>query len=162
MATLEEALSDYPGTLLVVTHDRWFLDRVATSVLAFEDGRVTQYQGGYSDYLARYAADKRAKAKTEAAAEPAPKQQDAPPSNAETKAKKPLTYAEEKELGGLLERVDDAETRVAALEKEAGGAAFYDRSDEDRKQFFEDLEAAQAEAEALALRWSELEDRRDG
>lgn len=161
LATLEEALSDYPGTLLVVTHDRWFLDRVATSVLAFEDGRVTQYQGGYSDYLARHAADKKAKAKLAADAAPAPKR-DTPAPKAAAKVKKPLTYAEEKELGGLLERVDEAETRVAALEEEAGSATFYDRSDDDRKKFFEDLEAAQAEAEALAARWSELEDRRDG
>lgn len=161
LATLEEALSDYPGTLLVVTHDRWFLDRVATSVLAFEDGHVTQYQGGYSDYLARYAADKKAKAKTAAAAAPAPKR-DTPAPKAESKVKKPLTYAEEKELGGLLERVDEAETRVATLEEEAGSATFYDRSSQDQKQFFEDLETARGEAEALAMRWSELEDRRDG
>ena len=157
LASLEGALATYPGTLLVVTHDRWFLDRIATSVLAFDDGRVTQYQGGYSDYLARVAAEKKARA---AEAE-APKRE-APKPKAEASKKKGLTYAEEKELDGLLERVDEAESKVAAMEAEAGDAAFYERSDDDRKAFFETLEVAKADAEALALRWAELEERRDG
>ncbi len=152
LSSLEEALGSYPGTLLVVTHDRWFLDRVATSVLAFEDGRVTQYQGGYSDYLERHAAQK--KSRTEKASKRA---DDAPPT---PKLKKALTYAEEKELGGLLERVDEAETAVAALEAQVGDPAFYERSGEERKDFFEQLEAAKATAEALAMRWAELEERR--
>jgi len=158
LASLEEALSTYPGTLLVVTHDRWFLDRIATSVLAFDDGHVTQYQGGYSDYLARIAAEKKARAAEAAEAAKAP----APTESAPPKNKKGLTYAEEKELEGLLERVDAAESRVSRMEAEAGEAAFYDRSDDARKTFFEDLEVARAEAEALAMRWTELEERRDG
>jgi ATP-binding cassette subfamily F protein uup len=159
LASLEGALASYPGTLLVVTHDRWFLDRIATSVLAFDEGRVTQYQGGYSDYLARVAADKKARAAAEAEA-PKSTPSKSPP---EAKPKKKgLTYAEEKELDGLLERVDAAESKVAAMEAEAGDAAFYERSDDDRKTFFETLETAKADAEALALRWAELEERRDG
>ena len=160
LASLEGALSTYPGTLLVVTHDRWFLDRIATSVLAFEDGVVTQYQGGYSDYLARIAAEKKAKAAA-AAEESAPKRA-APAPAAKPKVKKSLTYAEEKELDGLLERVDEAESRVAALEAEVGNPAFYERSSDDQRAFLAQLETAKADAEALALRWAELEERREG
>jgi len=164
LASLEGALATYPGTLLVVTHDRWFLDRIATSVLAFEDGRVTQYQGGYSDYLARMAAEKKAKAAEIAEAPapaPAPAKDEAKP-KPKPKKKKGLTYAEEKELEGLLERVDEAESRVSTMEAEATEAAFYDRSDDARKAFFEALDVARSEAEALAMRWTELEERRDG
>ncbi len=157
LASLEGALLGYPGTLLVVTHDRWFLDRIATSVLVFEDDGVVQHQGGYSDYVERVAANKRAKAAEASKPKTVPKAAAAP----EPK-KKGLTYAEEKELDGLLEKVDAAETRVAEMEAEAGGAAFYERSDEDRKTFFETLEVAKADAEALALRWAELEEKRDG
>ena len=159
LAALEEALSTYPGTLLVVTHDRWFLDRIATSVLAFDDGRATQYQGGYSDYLARIAAEKKARAAeaAEAAKSPTPSEHAPQP-----KTKKGLTYAEEKELEGLLERVDVAESQVAEMEAEAGEPDFYERGEEARKTFFEQLERARAEAETLALRWTELEERRDG
>ncbi len=160
LASLEGALLGYPGTLLVVTHDRWFLDRIATSVLAFEDGRVTKYQGGYSDYLARVAEGKKAAA---AQASEAKELRTAPAATvaAENKARKKLTYAEEKELDGLLERVDAAETEVARLETEAGTAEFYERSDEARRTFFESLEVARADAAALAERWTELEERRD-
>ncbi|MEM6291193.1 MAG: ABC-F family ATP-binding cassette domain-containing protein [Myxococcota bacterium] len=157
LASLEGALLGYPGTLLVVTHDRWFLDRIATSVLVFEEDGVVQHQGGYSDYVERVAADKRAKAAEASKPKAAPKA--APAAKAK---KKGLTYAEEKELDGLLEKVDEAESRVAQMEAEAGGATFYERSDEDRKTFFETLESAKADAEALALRWAELEEKRDG
>jgi ATP-binding cassette subfamily F protein uup len=157
LASLEGALATYPGTLLVVTHDRWFLDRIATSVLAFEDGRVTQYQGGYSDYLARVAAEKKAKAAEEQSAPQAP----APKAAAAPKRKKGLTYAEEKELEGLLERVDEAESTVSAMEAEVGDPSFYDRSGDAQRTFLAELATKREEAEALALRWAELEERRD-
>jgi len=54
LGALEQALVDYTGTLLCVTHDRWFLDRVATSILAFEGNRVTQDQGGWTEVLKRF------------------------------------------------------------------------------------------------------------
>ncbi|HTJ80618.1 MAG TPA: ABC-F family ATP-binding cassette domain-containing protein, partial [Polyangiaceae bacterium] len=53
LAALEELLTSWPGVLVVVSHDRWFLDRVATSILAFEGQHVVQYQGGYSDWAAK-------------------------------------------------------------------------------------------------------------
>jgi len=155
LAALEESLIDYPGTLLVVTHDRWFLDRLATSVLAFDDGRIEQFQGGYSDYLEQR--------KEAAAAGPAPETPaaTAEKAQAEAPARRSLTWAEQRELEGLLDRVEQADARVGALEAEVAEPAFYQRSDADRREFFEQLEAARAEAETITERWAELEERRD-
>lgn len=158
LAALEEALIGYPGCVLVVTHDRWFLDRIATSVLAFDDGELTQVQGGYADYL-KWRAQKPA-----ALEEPEPQATTAEPS-APAKAKpkkKALTWAEEKELDGLLERVDEAEQTVATLEAELSEPQFYDRTPEDQQAFLAKLATAKKNAEALALRWSELEEKKSG
>ncbi len=157
LAALEQSLVDYPGTLLVVTHDRWFLDRIATSVLVFEDGTIEQHAGGYSDYLERRRA-KASEAVAEAAVKKAaskPEESSAPP------AKRGLTWAERRELEGLLDRVDQAERKVAALEGELGEPAFYERPDAARREFFEQLELARAAANAVAERWAELEERRE-
>ncbi|MCA9654706.1 MAG: ABC-F family ATP-binding cassette domain-containing protein [Myxococcales bacterium] len=157
LSALEEALLDYPGTLLVVTHDRWFLDRIATAILVFEDGRATLHPGGYSDWVERRRATPEAEA-------PAPTPKASPPvvEAAVPKPRKGLTWAEQRELEGLLDRVDEAEQRVAALEAELAQPEFYARSDEERRAFFGELEAAKAEAEAVTERWAELEERREG
>jgi ATP-binding cassette subfamily F protein uup len=146
LAALEEALLEYRGTLLVVTHDRWFLDRIATSILAFEDRRVTQYQGGYTDFAA-----KRVRATRAVEPEKAKAAVRAP------KVKRGLTYAERIELDGLLERVDEAEQKLAQLEAELVTPEFYAKPEADRRAFLERLEVARAEATRLADRWTELE-----
>ncbi len=154
LAALEQALLEYPGTLLVVTHDRWFLDRIATSVLMFEDRAVIQYPGGYADVLARRRAQRSApsqdKPRTKAKAKP----------KAEPKPKGGLTFAEKRELEGLLDRVDEAEQRVKALEDELSRQDFYQRPDDERRAFFEQLQQAKDEAEAITERWASLEERR--
>jgi ATP-binding cassette subfamily F protein uup len=150
MAAFEEALLEYAGAVLLVTHDRWLLDRVCTSVLVFEGPRVTRYPGGYSDYLSLRPPPERGESKTTPAA-PA----------AEPKARpRRLTYAEKIELEGLLEKVDEAERNVATLEAELGAPGFFERTDAARRAFFEQLEASKAEAEKLAHRWAELEELR--
>ena len=155
LAGLEEALLDYPVTLLVVTHDRWFLDRIATAILVFDDDGVTLHAGGYADYLER----RKAKPAPETTA-PAEKVAAKPRSVPATK--KGLTWAEERELEGLLERVDEAEERVKSLEAEVSMPEFYERSDAERRETFAKLEQAKADAEAIAERWAELEERKEG
>ncbi len=152
LAALEEALLEYRGTLLVVTHDRWFLDRVASSILAFEHGRVIRYPGGYSDWLERRVAAQRVVESIPARVHERPR---------EPKRKRGLTYAERIELEGLLERVDAAEGEVKALELDLCAPEFYLRSESDRRAFNERLALARAEAEKLARRWTELEERRE-
>jgi ABC transport system ATP-binding/permease protein len=162
LAALEQALLDYPGTLLVVTHDRFLLDRIATAVLVFEEGgRVERHEGGYADYLARRPKPEPLAAPAGARrGEPAPTRakKDAPA----PAAKRGLSWAEQRELEGLLDRVDAAEREVAALEAELADASFYARPDAERRAFFEQIAAARAAAEVVTARWAELEERREG
>ncbi|KIG17702.1 ATPase components of ABC transporter [Enhygromyxa salina] len=157
LTALEDALGDYPGAVLVVTHDRWFLDRVATGLLVFEDRQLVRHAGGWADYVERRklaARDEPAPARASGGGRGASEQAPPPPQEAK------LTYAEELELETLLERVDAAEQQVSALEAELAGADFYERPVAEQQAFFPKLEAARAEATRLAERWTELEDRR--
>ena len=109
---LEEELANYKGTLLLVSHDRDFIDHVATSVLVIEEGRVTAYPGGYSDWQAavQRRAAAAATAETKAAAKPVPA---AAPKrdNAATR----LSYREQQLLKTLPETIDRLETKIAEL-----------------------------------------------
>ncbi|MFK7987698.1 MAG: ABC-F family ATP-binding cassette domain-containing protein [Sandaracinaceae bacterium] len=160
LAALEEMLVELKGTALVVTHDRWFLDRVATSILAFEgDGRVVRYPGGYTSYRTlRDAA--RAQEPEEA---PPPASPSAPVRVSDAPKKKALTYGEEIELEGLLDRVGEAEETVSALEAKLADPALYegDRAEE-AARVATDLEAARAELAKRVARWEELETKAAG
>jgi len=154
LAALEESLIEYPGTLLVVTHDRWFLDRIATAVLVFDKGEVTLHAGGYADYLARD------RAKPEAEALPSSK-------TVASKTERPragrgLSWAEQRELEGLVDRVDEAERRVGELEAELAKPDFFERPHEETRAFYAQLETAKERADAITERWAELEERREG
>ncbi len=159
LAAMEDALSDFPGVLLVVTHDRWFLDRIATSLLVFEGKQLVRHAGGWADYVER-----KALASAELPREDkAPRKVDTAPAAASgpvAKKKAKLTYAEEIELAGLLERVDGAEQAVAALEAELVTPEFFGRSLAEQREFHAKLDQARADATKLAERWTALEDRR--
>ncbi len=161
LAALEQALLDFGGGVLVVTHDRWFLDRVATHLLVFEDSHVQLEVGNYADWAERKAA-REASARELAAAAPTPEPKPKGKSKAEAKSDGKLTYAERIELEGLLEKVDAAETRVGELEAELASESFYALEREAQAERFAALETAKAEAEALALRWAELEEKAGG
>lgn len=147
---LEEVLADYEGTLLVVSHDRDFLDRLVTSVIAVEgDGDIAEYTGGYSDYL-----DQRPK-KDEPAAKPKPDAPKAEAPRAKTATK--LSYKDARELDELPGRMDKLSAEIAKLEAEINDPGLYTR---DRKRFDTAtgrLDAARAELEAAEERWLELE-----
>lgn len=161
LAALEDMLLDWPGCAIVVTHDRAFLDRVATSVLAFEKrgdapAHVEKHGGGWSDYiahkaeLARLASDEAAIAtakKADTAAPPPPK-------------KKSLTWAEERELDSMLDKIDAAETEVKRLEGALAEPALYAQRAAELPGLNKKLDAARAEAARLVARWEELENKR--
>jgi len=158
LSALEEALAAFPGCALVVSHDRWFLDRVATSILAFEgDGRVTKYAGNYSDYLeAREAA---AVAASEAAAEA--QRAVAAASKPATPAKpapKPagLTSPEKRELAGMEAAIEAAEAAVAAATEAVNDPTLYTRGAADIAAAQARLSAAEAEVARLYARWEAL------
>lgn len=163
LSALEEMLIDYGGSALVVTHDRWFLDRVATSLLVFEgNGRVVRYAGGHSDYLQqRAAADAaREEAARAAAAEAKSIQKDKPAvKNPKTKG---LTWAEQREFDTIMDRVDAAEGEVSACEKELADPTLYATRASEVPALTRKLEEAKARAAALMTRWEELERKQSG
>lgn len=154
---LEELLGDYPGTLLLVSHDRDFLDNVVTSTLVMEgEGRVGEYVGGYSDWLRQRAQPsaqaaagaKPAAAKVEAAAAAAA----APAAN-----KRKLSYKDARELEQLPLRIEELETRLAQLTAQMNEAAFYQRDSAAINAHNASLAQTQAELDHAYARWAELE-----
>ncbi len=154
LGAVEGMLLDFGVTALIVTHDRYFLDRVATSILAFEDdGLVVHYPGNY-DTFRRLRAEAREARKLAAKAEPPPGAKSAPPRSAAKK--RALSNTEERELAALPDRIDQAEQLVRRLTEQLADPATYSKG-ADVAGLNRQLEAARAEAEQLTLRWEELE-----
>ncbi|MBB3930670.1 ATP-binding cassette subfamily F protein uup [Kaistia hirudinis] len=151
---LEELLDDYTGTILLVSHDRDFLDRVATSVIVSEgDGRWTDYAGGYSDMLAQRGATAPARTVTKADRKDEPKAAAAP--RAPAKAK--LSFKQKHALETLPARIEKLDAEIAKLAATLAEPDLYTR---DRKRFdaaSARLAAAQAEHGAAEEEWLELE-----
>jgi ATP-binding cassette subfamily F protein uup len=149
---LEDVLLGFKGTLLVVSHDRDFLDRVVTSTIAFEgDGVVREYVGGYSDWV-------RQKAVTAASPIPA-----APPPRQEAAPARPkLTYKEKQELDTLPTRIAELEARKQALEIAINAADFHRRGAVGMAETAAALEAVDADLEREMQRWLDLESRAAG
>ena len=149
---LEEQLLAYKGTLLLVSHDREFLDNVVTSTFVLEgDGAVRGYPGGYDDYMRQRAASAPPARAEQAAERPGVRSAAANAADAgAAPARKKLSYKEQRELAALPERIDALEKEIAAIEADLAAARIYTS---DR------LAPAQTELEALVERWAELAER---
>ncbi|MFD1623691.1 ATP-binding cassette domain-containing protein [Azospirillum griseum] len=147
---LEDVLGDYQGTLLLVSHDRDFLDRLVTSTIAVEgDGVVVEYAGGYSDYLTqRPARAPAASAKPKAAA---------PAQPAAAKPRGKLSYKDQRELDELPTRMDRLSAEIAALESAMADPDLFSRNPAKFQKTSEQLHAKQADLSAAEERWLELE-----
>lgn len=161
LRALEELLGSWPGVALVVSHDRYFLDRVATSILAFEGGgAVTLYPGGYESYRRlREQAALVGSATTQRATAPAR------PSRAERSAPvgpKPLSFLERKELDGILDEITALEAHLHALEERLASPALYAGNPDDAHRVRNDHARAQEDLARRTARWEELEARRGG
>jgi ATP-binding cassette subfamily F protein uup len=162
---LERLLLDFEGSVLLVTHDRYFLDKVATAILAFDgEGRITRWEGNY-DLYRRLKAQAEQAARAEgtnggvpAASKPA-KGAAAPPSAPAERARKPgkLSFKEQRELDGIEALIGVAEERKSALEATLADPATYQRAGASVAGLKADLDAASAEVERLYARWQELE-----
>jgi len=153
---LEELLAEYEGTLLLVSHDRAFLDNVVTSTLVFEgDGRVVEYVGGYEDWLRQ-----RAEARSEPRSAPAPQAQPAVPREApDADQRRKLSYKEQRELEALPARIEALETEMQTLEQRAGESEFYRQEKTRIAETIDRLERLRAELEQAYTRWEQLEAR---
>ena len=140
---LEEQLLAYKGTLLLVSHDREFLDNVVTSTFVLEgDGSVKPYPGGYEDYFRQRKEPVAAQAREEKGSSCA---KSAPPPQGHKK----LSFNEKRELEALPARIEALEGEIAAIEADLVAGRIYTS---------ERLAQAQAELEAAVDRWAELED----
>ncbi|MCX2919821.1 MULTISPECIES: ATP-binding cassette domain-containing protein [Stenotrophomonas] len=153
---LEELLSDYTGTLLLVSHDRDFLDNVVTSTMVMEgDGVVGEYVGGYTDWqrhAARVAAA--AAAAPVVAAKPVAA---AAAAAAPAEAKRKLSYKDARELEQLPLKIETLEKDVEGLTAAMNDPAFYQRSAADMAAHNAKLAKVQAELDAAYARWEELD-----
>jgi ABC transport system ATP-binding/permease protein len=158
LGVLESALVDFPGCALVVSHDRWFLDRIATGILAFEtDGRVSFYEGNYSTYLEKWGADARRSVDgPRRREERAPSDEPAAGTPAPGKPRK-RSFKEQRELEGMQSAIELAEAKVSELESALNAPDVYAKRGAEVPALVSSLEAARAEVERLYARWQELE-----
>jgi ATP-binding cassette subfamily F protein uup len=151
---LEELLINYRGTILLVSHDRAFLDNVVTSTLVFEgNGRIEEFVGGYSDWVRHRARPMAVEARPVVAAKSA-----AP---AKTKPRK-LSFKESRELEQAPARIEALEIEQSALMERLGDPSFYRSSAADQARIHSRVAELTRELETAYARWSELEALRDG
>jgi ATP-binding cassette subfamily F protein uup len=150
---LQEALAAYDGTVLIVSHDRDFLDRVATSILMSEgDGRFTDYAGGYTDMVTQRGAGVAAKA----AAKPSTPKPAAAPAPSRP-AQRKLSFKEKHALETLPAKIAALESEMAVLAAKLADPALYARDPKAFETASTRLDAAHAERDAAEHQWLELE-----
>ncbi|MDC7830658.1 MULTISPECIES: ATP-binding cassette domain-containing protein [Pseudomonas] len=158
---LEEVLLSFEGTVLMVSHDRAFLDNVVTSTLVFEgEGRVREYVGGYQDWLRQGGSPRLLGVQTreDKPVQPAAKAEPAPvAAPAAAPAKRKLSYKEQRELDALPGAIETAEIELEALQTAIADPGFYQLPGEVTQAKLARMDALQAELDRLIERWAELE-----
>jgi ATP-binding cassette subfamily F protein uup len=144
---LEEALADFDGSVIVVSHDRYFLDRICDQIVAFEENDVIVQAGNYAYYLEK----KAARPAVVAAAAPPP----SAPAVAAAKARK-LTYKEQRELEGMEATILEAEQRVAKIEDLLADPEFFVSRAAEAPSLIAELETKKADVTKLYARWEAL------
>lgn len=155
LEVLEDLLAGYPGTLLLVSHDREFLDNVVTSLIAFDpDGAVREYIGGYRDYLRQRPPPPARSPNPAAGREEATAADSGAPARA-LRAK--LSNRERQELARIPERIQELEREQQELADAMGSTTFYNTAPERVATASRRLTAIETELEELLVRWTELE-----
>ncbi|KTD50178.1 ABC transporter ATP-binding protein [Legionella quinlivanii] len=148
MELLETMLIDYPGTLILISHDRAFINQVVTSVLVWEgEGQFNEYVGGYDDYQMQ----KKAQRQSPSAASTARTS----PKRTNTSSK--LSFNEQRELSQLPQQIETLEAKVAEAQLKMTEADFYQQDAQAIALFGQQLQADEAELTRLYSRWEELE-----
>ncbi|MCW0234344.1 MAG: ATP-binding cassette domain-containing protein [Ferrovibrio sp.] len=152
---LQEMLADYPGTVLLVSHDRDFIDRVCTSVLAAEgEGRWQVYAGGYSDMVAQRGTGVQARAAAAKAAKAETGKGDAVPRAA---SKRKLSFKDKHALETLPKRIADLQAEIAKHQAMLNDAQLFSRDPAKYEAASKGLEKAGADLAAAEDQWLELE-----
>jgi ATP-binding cassette subfamily F protein uup len=149
LGALEEGLTSFAGCALIVSHDRWFLDRVATGILAFEgDGKVTLYEGSYSFYAERRAAAAKAGAANAQAVSRDP--------DKKRERTRKLTFKEKHELANMEATISAAEAEVASQEAVVSDPEIFKTRAAELPALLAKLETSREEVDRLYARWAEL------
>ena len=153
---LEEMVANYAGTLLLVSHDRAFLDNVVTSTLVFEGGgRINEYVGGYTDWLRQRKAADASDAAQKASAAAAPSGRPPAPKS------KRLSYNEQRELAQLPEKIQRLEAEQAQLSALISDPTVFQHSKDEGNRALQRLQVLTAELESAYVRWDTLENSAD-
>ena len=154
---LEDVLMNYKGTLIIVSHDRDFLDQTVSKILAFEgNGVVEGYIGGYTDYL------EARKERAEKKLLPAAGVKSSPPEPEKPRtAKQKLSFKIQYELDNLPQKISDLESEIASLIKSLQDADFYGRDPEGFQKSSKRLNDAKKELDKAENRWLELEEMKE-
>jgi ABC transport system ATP-binding/permease protein len=169
---LEELLADFPGTVLLVSHDRTFLDNIVTSTLAFEHGVVAEYVGGWNDYLrqasrrineARLRPERGANAPRESdrgwgPASTDKNRQSRSDKNSESRRK--LSFNEQRELEALPSQIESLESEQQRLREESESADFYKSPADHIRAVLARIEQIRDDLDVALARWMQLEERR--
>ncbi len=155
---LEERLLAFEGTVILVSHDRAFMDNVVTSLLVLKgNGAIEEQAGGYSDWLAR--GGKLTEADTMIAAKkPNRTEKTAKPKPQEPAQKRKLSYKEQRELDALPDTIDALEQKIAELETQTHAPRFYQQDHAAVQATLQQLADTQTELDTALERWTELED----
>ncbi len=156
---LEELLIEYQGTVLLVSHDREFLNNVVTSSIVFEDGELNEYVGGYDDWVRQRA--ERDKAKAAAAAESSKSSRSTPatpPARPKIRADR-LSFKEQQELAALPERIEQLESAIADLHQAMARPEFYKRPGDEIAEENVRLGDLEDQLATAFQRWEELDSR---
>ena len=154
---LEEALADFDGSVICVSHDRYFLDRICDQIIAFEDNGIMVQAGNYSYYLEkRQAREAAERIQAQAAARDAAARQKAATAEKSAKPRK-LTFKEKSELAGIESAILAAEQEAGAIESQLHDPDFQATRFAEIPSLIEKLATAKAEVARLYDRWEELE-----
>ncbi|WP_027706614.1 ATP-binding cassette domain-containing protein [Zooshikella ganghwensis] len=160
---LEEALLDFNGTLLLVSHDRTFLDNVVTSTFVFEgNGQVKEYVGGYHDWIRQGGAFKDLVSAAQPEESPLPIEKAATlaqqkAENELKRSRKKLSYKLQRELEQLPEEIEDLEQQQSMLEQQVNAPDFYQQEQAQVQSTLQQLTELQQQIEDKLERWTELE-----
>ena len=162
---LEEILTDYQGTLLIVSHDRQFIDNTATECYLFEgEGRLNKYVGGFFDAKQQQANFWASKVEAQAKAKKTePLKEENTVKNDRTSKPKSvkLSYKEQRELEQLPQLLEELETKITALQAEIADPAFFQQAHDITDAKLKALADTEAELETAFLRWEELEEKKN-
>lgn len=162
---LEEILTDYQGTLLIVSHDRQFIDNTATECYLFEgEGRLNKYVGGFFDakqQQANFWASKSVEEQAKARKTEPLKEENSIKNDRTSKPKSvKLSYKEQRELEQLPQLLEELEEKITALQAEIGDPHFFQQAHDVTDAKLKELADTEAELETAFMRWEELEEKK--